>query len=126
MAKKILLCEDSAFFAQAITMVLKNVGYEVTHALDGALGMEVLKNQPDFSLILCDIMMPNLDGFGVINAIRQDEKLRDIPFIFLTGVSDQDSMEKANSYHVSDYFIKSNVGIDKIVELVAKHIGPAQ
>ena len=125
MAKKILLCEDSPFFAQAITMVLKNVGYEISHALDGNLGLEVLKNQPDFNLILCDIMMPNLDGFGVINYVRQDEKLRDIPFIFLTGVSDQDSMDRANSYHATDYFIKSNVGIDKIVELVTKHIGPA-
>ncbi len=125
MAKKILLCEDSTFFAQAINMVLSNVGYEVVHAEDGAKGIEILQNDKSFSLILCDIMMPNVDGFGVINSVRSDDQLRDIPFIFLTGVSDMESMNKAQEYHVRDYFIKSNVGIDKIVELVKKNIGDA-
>lgn len=123
MAKKILLCEDSPFFAQAINMVLTSQGYQVVSAVDGVKGLETLRAQPDFSLILCDIMMPNLDGFGVAREVRQDPNLSQIPFIFLTGVSDQESMTKAEEFHVTDYFIKSNVGMDKIVELVKKHIG---
>ena len=123
MAKKILLCEDSPFFAQAINMVLTSQGYQVVSAVDGVKGLETLRAQPDFSLILCDIMMPNFDGFGVAREVRQDPNLNQIPFIFLTGVSDQESMTKAEEFHVTDYFIKSNVGMDKIVELVKKHIG---
>lgn len=126
MAKKILLCEDSPFFAQAIGTLLKSQGYEVEIAGDGAIGLEVLRNQKNFDLILCDIMMPNMDGFGVAREIKYDEELKDIPFIFLTGVSDQDSMYKAEDIGVTDYFIKSNVGMDKIIELVKKHIGSAQ
>ncbi|KKQ95449.1 MAG: Two-component response regulator, CheY subfamily [candidate division CPR2 bacterium GW2011_GWC1_39_9] len=122
MAQKILLCEDSVFFAQAISTLLKTQGYEVTAAPDGEQGLKVLKEQPDFNLILCDIMMPNVDGFGVIREVRMDPELRKIPFIFLTGVSDQESMDKAGELGVADYFIKSNVGLDKIIDLVKKHI----
>ena len=67
-------------------------------------------------------MMPNVDGFGVIREVRMDPELRKIPFIFLTGVSDQESMDKAGELGVADYFIKSNVGLDKIIDLVKKHI----
>jgi CheY-like chemotaxis protein len=68
-------------------------------------------------------MMPNVDGYEVARQVQADPVLRKIPFIFLTGVSDSASMERANDLGVTDYFIKSNVGLDKITELVAKHIG---
>ncbi len=123
MAKKILLCEDSTFFAQAISMLLKSKGYEVQHAADGAIGLGILKEQKDFDLILCDIMMPNVDGYEVARQVKADADLASIPFIFLTGVSDFASMDRATALGVTDYFIKSNVGMDKITELVAKHIG---
>jgi CheY-like chemotaxis protein len=123
MAKKILLCEDSAFFAQAISMLLKAKGYEVQHAPDGGKGLELLKEQQDFDLILCDIMMPNVDGYEVARQVKADANFSQIPFIFLTGVSDMSSMDRARDLGVTDYFIKSNVGMDKITELVAKHIG---
>ena len=126
MVKKILLCEDSTFFAQAISTILKSQGYDVTIAPDGSQGINILTQQKDFSLILCDIMMPNTDGFGVLQFVRSDAALMNMPFIFLTGVSDQDSMFKAQDQHVTDYFIKSNVGMDKILELVQKYIGTAQ
>lgn len=123
MAKKILLCEDSTFFAQAISMLLKSKGYEVQHAPDGEKGLALLKEQRDFDLILCDIMMPNVDGYEVARQVQLEEDLRKIPFIFLTGVTDTASMERATELGATDYFIKSNVGMDKITELVAKHIG---
>lgn len=120
---KILLCEDSPFFAQAIAMTLKNAGHEVIHALDGQLGLDQLKLAPGtFDLILCDIMMPNLDGFGVLKAIKADEGTKNIPFIFLTGKADMDSVDRGTQLGASDYFIKSNVSMDKLVELVKKHI----
>lgn len=123
MAKKILLCEDSTFFAQAISMLLKAKGYDVQHAPDGEKGLALLREQRDFDLILCDIMMPNVDGYEVARQIQLEEDLRKIPFIFLTGVTDTESMDRANELGATDYFIKSNVGMDKIIELVSKHIG---
>ena len=124
MEKKILLCEDSPFFAQAISTVLKTQGYQVIHAEDGQKGLDILRQQKDFDLILCDIMMPNLDGFGVLKGINADPELSalNIPFIFLTGVSDIDSMDRGKELGAKDYFIKSNVGMDKIIELVKKYI----
>lgn len=119
---KILLCEDSAFFAQAISTLLKSQKHEVVTAPNGEKGIAILKEQQDFDLILCDIMMPKVDGYGVAREIQNDAKLRKIPFIFLTGVSDQKSMDKAEGLGVTDYFIKSNVGMDKILDLVKKHL----
>lgn len=123
MAKKILLCEDSAFFAQAISTLLRSQGYEVAHVADGQKGIDMLGEQKDFDLILCDIMMPNVDGYGVANYVENDSDLREIPFIFLTGVADQSSMDRATGLGVTDYFVKANVGMDKIIDLVKKHIG---
>lgn len=119
---KILLCEDSAFFAQAITMTLKTQGHEVVHAPDGEVGVAKLQEMGDFDLILCDIMMPKLDGFGVIKAVKADSKFSSLPFIFLTGVSDMDSMDRGKELGANDYFIKSNVSMDKLVELVKKYV----
>ncbi len=118
---KILLCEDSAFFAQAIQITLKTSGHEVVHCLDGELGVAKLKEESDFDLILCDIMMPKLDGFGVLKAVQADPNYADIPFIFLTGVSDIDSVERGKELGAKDYFIKSNVSMDKLVDLVKKY-----
>ncbi len=122
MATKILLCEDSSFFAQAIQILLKSEGYEVVVAGDGEAGIAILKEQQDFGLILCDIMMPKVDGWGVANHVHSDPNLSKIPFIFLTGVSDSQSMNRAEEYGVKDYFIKNNVGMDKLKELVKKYV----
>lgn len=119
---KILLCEDSPFFAQAIAVTLKTQGYEVEHALDGQIGLEKLKTVGGFDLILCDIMMPNLDGFGVLKAVKEDAAVSGIPFIFLTGVSDLASMDRGKELGAVDYFIKSNVSMDKLIELVKKYV----
>ena len=118
---KILLCEDSAFFAQAIQITLKTAGHEIIHCLDGELGVAKLNEEKDFDLVLCDIMMPKLDGFGVLKAIQDDPDLAKIPFIFLTGVSDMDSVERGKDLGAKDYFIKSNVSMDKLVDLVKKY-----
>jgi len=118
---KILLCEDSAFFAQAIQMTLKTAGHEIVHALNGEIGVGHLKEQKDFDLILCDIMMPKLDGFGVLKAKNEMDDYKNIPFIFLTGVSDIDSVERGKELGAQDYFIKSNVSLDKLVDLVKKY-----
>ena len=122
---RILLCEDDMFFRQALSLILGNAGYEVVVMEDGQKGLGALAAGQKFNLILCDIMMPNLDGWGVLRAIQNDAvyaAAKPVPFVFLTGVSDLDSMERATSLGAKDYFIKANTGLPKIVDLVKKYI----
>ena len=123
--KRILLCEDDKFFSQALTLILGSAGYEIIAAPDGQQGLDLLKQQGNFQMILCDIMMPVLDGFGVLKALKADPQysgFTGIPFIFLTGVSDFSSMDRATELGAKDYFIKANTGLPKIVDMVKKYI----
>ena len=119
---RLLLCEDDPFFSQALTLILTTAGYDLVVAADGQIGVNTLAADHKFRLILCDIQMPNLDGFGVLRYVKATPEISAIPFIFLTGVSDIDSMERATELGAKDYFIKANTGLPKIVDLVKKFV----
>lgn len=119
---RILLCEDDAFFSQALTLILTTAGYELVVAADGQIGVNTLAQDQNFRIILCDIKMPNLDGFGVLRYVKGTPALANIPFVFLTGVSDMASMDRATELGAKDYFIKANTGLPKIVDLVKKFV----
>ena len=91
MKQKILVIEDEAQIRINITLMLKGEGYEVSAAENGRRGVEVAREfMPD--LVLCDVMMPELDGFGVLDALRADGRFADLPFVFLTALDDRASM----------------------------------
>ncbi len=119
---RILLCEDDPFFSQALTLILTTSGYDLIVAADGQIGINTLAQDQKFKLILCDIKMPNLDGFGVLKYVKGTPETASIPLIFLTGVSDMESMDRATELGAKDYFIKANTGLPKIVDLVKKYI----
>ena len=84
MKKKILIIEDQAPMRRNIALMLQLEGYETVTGENGRAGLEVArKEKPD--LILCDVMMPRLDGYGVLQALRADRTISGTPFIFLTA-----------------------------------------
>src|SRR5712692_493038 len=87
---KILVVEDDESMRELLRMHLAGAGYDVRVAGDGIeAGYAVLKSTPD--LIICDISMPNMDGFQFIAALREDKSLPRIPVIFLTSQEEGDS-----------------------------------
>ncbi|HEY9900859.1 MAG TPA: response regulator [Candidatus Sericytochromatia bacterium] len=83
MMKKILVIEDEVFIRENLIELLEIEGYEAIGAENGAVGVKLAKEyQPN--LILCDVMMPELDGYGVLDALRQDPLTAAIPFRFIT------------------------------------------
>ena len=83
--KKILVIEDNAGIRENIAEVLELANYKVFTAEDGKIGIEIaLQEKPD--LILCDVMMPHLDGFGVLHLIHKNPSIRNTPFIFMTVI----------------------------------------
>jgi DNA-binding NarL/FixJ family response regulator len=103
--KKILIIEDEAEMRRNLATVLRLEKYQPLTAENGCRGLELAqKEEPD--LILCDVMMPGLDGYGVLQALRQDPKLALIPFVFLTAKGEKDDLRSGMNLGADDYLTK--------------------
>ncbi len=105
MSIKIALIEDNQEMRENIEEILELANYEVVTAENGKKGISLIKQElPD--LILCDIMMPELDGYGVLYMVGKDPKTAAIPFIFLTAKSERDDFRKGMNMGADDYLTK--------------------
>jgi CRP-like cAMP-binding protein/CheY-like chemotaxis protein len=103
--KKILLIEDNRDLRENTEELLVLAGYEVRTAENGKIGVELAqKEQPD--LIICDIMMPELDGYGVLHILTKREDTAAIPFIFLTAMTEKAEVRKGMELGADDYLTK--------------------
>jgi CheY-like chemotaxis protein len=103
--KKILLIEDNDDIRENTAEILALAQYDVITAINGKECLELaLKEKPD--LIVCDIMMPILDGYGVLHLLSKNEETSSIPFIFLTAKADQIDFRKGMEMGVDDYVTK--------------------
>jgi DNA-binding NarL/FixJ family response regulator len=102
---RILIIEDEDTIRQNVLEMLEFEGFEALEAADGLAGLEMAREQlPD--LIICDIMMPELDGFGVLEELRSDSSTATTPFIFLTAKADRDSVRVGMNLGADDYLTK--------------------
>ena len=105
MSKTILLIEDNKEMRENITEILELSKYEVSSAKNGKEGVEfALKKKPD--IIICDIMMPVLDGYGVLHLLAKNEETANIPFIFLTAKAERSDFRKGMEMGADDYVTK--------------------
>ncbi|MCD4757191.1 MAG: hybrid sensor histidine kinase/response regulator [Arcobacteraceae bacterium] len=100
----ILVVDDTTTNIDILLDLLK--GYDVVVAMDGKSALDILEEDDNIDLILLDIMMPVLDGFEVCKTIKKNKKTRDIPVIFLTAKSDDDSIKIAFEVGGIDYLTK--------------------
>ena len=101
----ILVIEDEAPLRSNIVRMLAAEGYRAEGAADGGEGMErVRARRPD--LVISDVMMPQLDGFGVLAALREDEETAGVPFIFLTALEDREHFRRGMGLGADDYLNK--------------------
>jgi two-component system, sensor histidine kinase and response regulator len=103
--KKVLVIEDEPQVRENIEEILNLLGFEATSAFDGMMGLQLVhQDMPD--LIMCDIMMPGLDGYGVLTSLRQDEATANIPFIFLTAKVGRSDFRTGMEFGADDYLTK--------------------
>lgn len=103
--KQLLLIEDNDEIRENTAEILELAGYRVRTAENGKIGVEyALLNKPD--LIICDIMMPVLDGYGVLHLLNKNPELTGIPFIFLTAKADRNDFRKGMEMGADDYITK--------------------
>jgi EAL domain-containing protein (putative c-di-GMP-specific phosphodiesterase class I)/FixJ family two-component response regulator len=103
--KKILVIEDEEIIRENILKLLKAEGFDVTGAENGAQGLNAaVSNLPD--VIICDVMMPELDGYGVLMALRSNPVTATMPFVFLTGKAERSEMRQGMELGADDYLTK--------------------
>ena len=103
--KTILLIEDNPDVRENTFEILELAGYKVASAPNGKIGVELAqKESPD--LIICDIMMPELDGYGVLHILNMKPETAGIPFIFLTAKTEKNDIRKGMNLGADDYLTK--------------------
>ena len=117
--KKILVIEDEPEMRRNITTLLRYYDYEPIAAENGRHGIETARREkPD--LILCDVMMPELDGHAVLQALQADATLARIPFIFLTAKGEKDDLRSGMNLGADDYLTKPVANADLVRAIEAR------
>jgi len=112
--KKILIIEDDVFIRDIYQVKFSQEGFDVTVAEDGVKALEKLESLvPD--IILLDIIMPYMNGMEVLKKIKENAKLKNVPIIMLTNISEKEKITEGEEYGVNDYLIKSHFTPSEVV-----------
>jgi len=119
--KRILLVEDNDAIRENTTELLELANYVVVPACDGRQGLVMAQREkPD--LIICDIMMPEIDGFHLLQLLRRDSFFEKTPFIFFTASAEKTEIKKGLEAGANDYIVKP-FDADELVQLIVKYLG---
>lgn len=119
--KKVLLVEDDLQISKVYEIQLKKEGILAVLAHDGEEAMELfVKEKPD--LIVLDLMLPKMDGFGVLEDVRKNHENTNIPIIVISNLGQKDDKIKAISLGATEYMIKVDHSIKEIVDKIKEHL----
>ncbi len=122
MSQTILVVDDSPTVVKFVSFSLKNRGFNVLTACDGMDAIEKMSNtEDDIDLVITDLNMPNLDGYGLIETIRQNEKYSSMPIIILSSEQAEEDREKGKKAGATSYLIKPFKS-DKLLSEVKKFL----
>jgi two-component system, OmpR family, alkaline phosphatase synthesis response regulator PhoP len=111
---KVLVVEDDRFLISAYRAKLTKSSFEVQMASDGEEALTVLETfRPD--VILLDLVMPRMDGFATLAAIKQRDELKNIPVIVASNLGQKEDFDKAMGLGAADFIIKSDLSMDDLV-----------
>ena len=117
--KKILIVEDDQPLASALELKFNNSGLKAKSVFDGSQAIEILKNET-FDLVLCDLIMPNIDGFKVLEYLK-DNKIT-TPVLVLSNLGQAEDEKRAKELGAIDFLVKSNISIKDIIEKTLKFL----
>lgn len=113
----ILIIEDEKPLARALELNLNDVGYTTKVVFNGVDGIEAIEKEK-FDLIICDLIMPKMDGFTVL-AILKEMKIK-TPVIVLSNLSQKEDEKYAKDFGAKEFFIKSNTPMETIIMRIQK------
>lgn len=115
-SKRILIVEDEHPLAHALELKLTHEGYDVATAATGAAGLKAALDDGSFALILLDLILPEMDGFAVLQGLKA--KKCKTPVVVLSNLGQDEDRRKAKELGAKDYLVKSNAPLSEIVALV--------
>lgn len=115
--RKILVIEDDSFLQGLEVSKLEKSGYKVVTASTGGEAMKKI-NEPEIDIILLDLILPDFNGFEILTKIKGDEKLKNIPVIVFSNLSEERDINKSKELGAVDFLVKSNFTLDELI----KHI----
>ena len=118
-AKRILVVEDDDVLREIISRILREKGYKIEEAVNGQRGIALYrKNPPD--LVLLDIILPDIDGFDVLAAFKEQEEKLACPVIILSNYGQAPDIKRGRELGATDYLIKANLSPKEIVARIQK------
>ena len=122
MSKKILIIEDDLFLQGLEVTKLKKDGYEIETAVNSVEAFKILeKTKPD--MILLDLLLPEVDGFMILEKIRENKDMVTIPVIVFSNLSEDKDIKRAQKLGISEFMIKSNFTLDELTKKIKELIG---
>ena len=116
--KKILIVDDSEPLRFQLNRDLTNAGFSVVAAVDGFDGLAKANENPDLSLMLVDITMPNMDGMSMVENVRKNPKLNSVVIFMLTTETNDDMKARAKGYNVRAW-IRKPYNLEKMLEAIS-------
>ncbi|RLC37156.1 response regulator [Candidatus Falkowbacteria bacterium] len=118
---KILIVEDDKMISSMYETKLKQEGFLVLTADNGYAGLELaMKEKPD--IILLDIILPQMDGFTVLQELRYNKNMKSTPIIMLTNLGTDEDKEKGEKFGATDYLVKANLTPSQVSEIIKKYL----
>ena len=124
-APKILIVEDDLFLANLLSLRFKKENFEVVQAFSGNEALKKLEElRPD--IILLDIILPQKNGFEVLESISQNPQTQNIPVIIVSNLGQESDIEKCKMLGAMDYYVKARLSIDELVAKVKNLVSTAK
>ena len=119
--KNILLAEDEQFLANLLKSRLEKTGAKIQIAQDGAEVLKFLK-ESKFDLVLLDLILPKISGFEVLETIRANPQLQNIPVMIISNLGQEADISRGQSLGAVEYIIKARVSIEELINQVKKFL----
>ncbi|OHB17466.1 MAG: hypothetical protein A2749_01565 [Parcubacteria group bacterium RIFCSPHIGHO2_01_FULL_45_26] len=121
--KKILMVEDDRFLREIAAKKLEVEGFVVISATGGTEALEYLGKNGKPDIIILDLILPGMSGFEILEKVKQDENLKNIPVIILSNLGQEEDIEKAKKLGAADYLVKAHFSFAEIVQKIHDVIG---
>lgn len=118
---KILVAEDDSFLQKVYMTKLTQEGFLVEVASDGEEALKQLRNSPP-DLLLLDLIMPRVNGFDVLQEMKDDNQLKKIPVVVLSNLGQPEDIQKCRELGAKDYLVKANFSINAVVEKIRQYV----
>jgi CheY-like chemotaxis protein len=119
---KILVVEDDNFLRDLLARKLSQENAQFIAAIDGENALKII-DQDKPSIVLLDLILPGIDGFEVLNKIKQNPEVKDVPVVILSNLGQDSDIQKAKELGADDFLIKANFSIDEVIAKIKELIG---